>query len=152
MNDILTRPEQVGFTGTRRGMNDYQRINLRRFFSLLERNYNTKCHHGNCIGADEEFNRIALTFGFWTIAHRPDNPTLESRIQSCEVRDPLPYLVRNKVIVRSSQVMVIAPLEMEEQQRGGTWSTYRYTKELNVPYLLLLPEPSEEPDESTFVY
>jgi len=49
----------IGFTGTRSGMNYFQK----RHVSKLLEDYSSICvtaHHGDCVGADAEFHELVL--------------------------------------------------------------------------------------------
>jgi hypothetical protein len=50
------------------------------------------------------------------------------------------YLERNKDIVRESASLIAAPLQAEEQQRSGTWSTVRFARKIGKPVFLILPD------------
>lgn len=47
------------------------------------------------------------------------------------------YLERNKNIVDSVELLIVAPKSPHEELRSGTWSTYRYAKRIGVPTLIL---------------
>lgn len=118
---------KIGFTGTQYGMSASQ-TNL--FIQFCQAHAklggDLQFHHGQCINADEQAARIAKQFGFWIVSHPPLDRKKMSAFPADEVRPAKPFLVRNKVIVDESDMMVAAPLTDEEQLRSGTWSTIRY--------------------------
>jgi len=119
----------VGFTGTWRGMTLEQ---IRAVKALLEELDPTDVHHGDCIGADENFDDLARDHG----AHRVAFPGTDSRGRSPKraycltehERPAAPYLERNRAIVDSSDYLVACPGEFVERTRSGTWSTVRYAR------------------------
>jgi hypothetical protein len=98
---------KLGFTGTRAGLTAAQAARLRELVAGA-----TEVHHGDCVGADEQFHRIAIAAG---------------------VLPPQPYLKRNQAIVRSTDYLVGCPKEATEPRPGrgqGTWSTIRFARRL----------------------
>lgn len=131
----------VGFTGTREGMTPTQKIAVAQMFrdaSVIE------AHHGDCIGGDEDFHNIAQIAGVRIEIHPPENTKLRAYCQGAAfVHPPRPYLVRNRVIVNSVQVMIACPKEEYEPlpSRGqGTWSTIRYARKCDVLLRIVWPE------------
>jgi hypothetical protein len=115
----------IGFTGTRVGMTAKQK---RRVKKLLEKA--TEAHHGDCVGADEQFHELCIAANVPVIIHPPSDPKLRAWCKGAKkVCRPKPYLERNKDIVISCDVLVGAPKESSEPAPGrgqGTWSTIRY--------------------------
>ncbi len=96
-------------------------------------------HHGMCIGGDADGHVIAKSLNYWVIGHPPQNPYLVAQLECDELRLEMPYLIRNKNIVDETEMLIAVPAEPEEQQRGGTWSTYRYAKKIGKSTVLILP-------------
>lgn len=121
---------RVGFTGTREGMTPEQRIALR--YLLLE-HLPKEVHHGDCLGADSEFHNAAIALCCPVIViHPPSNNQLRAFCGGDAVREPKPYLDRNRDIVDETDVLIAAPKEMEPPaslKGHGTWSTYFYAKD-----------------------
>jgi hypothetical protein len=131
----------IGFTGTRHGMTEVQRgevMFLTAMFAGIAKRF-TRARHGMCIGADEEFHRIARSCGYAIDGH----PCNISRLRAdCHVDTLHPSkspLVRNADIVDASTVMIAAPYEATEQQRGGTWTTIRMARKAGRPLAIVLP-------------
>jgi hypothetical protein len=134
----------IGFTGTREGMTDEQRSVLQLVLetSLAVHNIYTvgeapeapAFHHGDCVGADAQAHEIARAAGWTIILHPPDN---DSQRAFCKlvgeepelVREPLPYLERNKQICEHTNMLIACPGTMGELLRSGTWSTVRYARD-----------------------
>lgn len=134
-------PQRLGFTGTRHGMTPEQKRTLR---IVLRKHEGWWLSHGDCLGADEEFHRIARRLGFdsnsiWI--HPPARSELRAHCEAPPGRIFLPktYKERDRVIVEMSARVLAAPAEAEEQLRGGTWFTVRCARELGRPVKIILP-------------
>lgn len=123
---------KVGFTGTQIGMSPDQKRRLYETLRKLKtssKDENNEFHHGDCIGSDTEAHEIALMLGYDVIIHPPTNPKKRTFCEGYKRRaNPLPYLDRNKRIVESTEILIVAPKSSIEELRSGTWSTYRYAK------------------------
>jgi len=130
---------RIGFTGTQIGMSMAQKNELHAFLrkaKMLEGE--VEFHHGDCIGADDEAHDIAALVGCDIIIHPPTNPKKRVFREGFKRRaNPLPYLERNKRIVNSTTVLIVAPKSDTEELRSGTWSTYRYAKAMGKTIVLL---------------
>lgn len=140
--------KHVGFTGPRNGPTAAQSDLLRRLFSELEVDVAagagvkpTIVHHGDCIGTDAFVHDLALAHGLRVVVHPPTERQFRAYCEHPdELRDPLPYLVRDQVIVDESDLLVAVPGKAEEERRSGTWSTVRRAWLQQVPVLFLLPD------------
>lgn len=140
MNRIL------GFTGTREGMSKVQAQTLYALLTALGRGDHT-FHHGMCVGADTEAERIVLLAHptCWVIGHPPENKRLfsDSRLTH-EVLPAKAYLVRNHEIVSAAELLIAAPKEGQEPEtaaRGqGTWSTVRFARAEHKPIYVVWPD------------
>lgn len=130
---------KIGFTGTRKGMNEFQMDAVRDFleFHYLEI---TEVHHGDCVGADEQFHRLAETMGIRVVLHPPILTRNRAFCSADETLDPKPYLERNHDIVDATDYLIAVPKEVEEILRSGTWATYRYAKRHKKPTMLVTPK------------
>lgn len=126
----------IGLTATRHGMTAAQKHAFREFGAGRD----CQLHHGCCVGGDSDGHFIAREFDWWVVGHPPIEPYLIARLRCDELRKPEAYLVRNRNIVDKVQIMLVVPQEMEEQQRGGTWSTFRYAIRIGKPTGLILPD------------
>lgn len=139
----------IGFSGTRLGCLLEQHKALSALLrQLLEVQHGTT-HSGDCVGADHEFHALARELDCWTIGHPPTNPSQRAFCEYHETRPPQPYLLRNARIVGESAVMIACPAEMTEQQRGGTWSTYRLSLKCGKLTFLILPDGTVKRTEAT---
>ncbi len=61
---------KVGFTGTRKGMTEFQKTEVRRLLTEYMHGRDMEAHHGDCIGADTDFHNICIDMCiylfFWT--------------------------------------------------------------------------------------
>ena len=119
----------VGISGTRHGANPKQLDKIKAILKSYKRRGAEKFRHGDCIGVDVEAAEIARELGYSIISH--PGPLGVGSISDFTM-ERLPFLDRNKVIVRMSDVMLIVPHTNTEVLRSGTWATYRYAKKRNV--------------------
>ena len=129
---------KVGFTGTQSGMTEDQAI---AFTSLLKDLNAKELHHGDCIGADAQANKIALALGVETIIHPPtDSRRRAFCLGAKEVKPPLPFLKRNHKIVDDCYSLIATPVGYEEVLRSDTWATIRYGRSLSKPVIIIHPD------------
>ena len=140
---------KIGFTGTRHGMTDIQKHEVRNLLTQY-RPYpwpgvQLEAHHGRCVGADEEFNNIARTLMYDTIGW-PANNVDEKNKSHClctTLHEAAPALIRNHYIVDACKQMIACPYEYEERWRGsGTWAAIRYAKKVKKPLCIIYPDGS----------
>lgn len=137
---VITLSKRVGFTGTREGMTTDQIITVDGILSddLIIR----WAHHGDCVGADADFHRIAKLQGLFTKGHPPTDPKLRAYCDFDEIADPRPYLLRNGDIVTETDFLIATPKEMTEQKKGGTWWTVRCARSEGKPIMIVWPDGS----------
>jgi len=131
---------KLGYTGTRFGMTEYQKMFLRDFF----RSHTiTELRHGKCIGGDEDAHLIA-----WLetdhvqkiIMHPPIYKKFESKICSTEPPDivELPakgFLDRDQDIVNAVDMLLACPKDFK-QLHSGTWYTINYAHKVGKPVII----------------
>ena len=133
----------VGFTGTREGMSIKQLDVLE---ALINRSSFREAHHGDCVGADEQFHMIVdnkkhtSEHPLRIIIHPPDNPKERAFCLGDSMLEAKPYLVRNDAIVRSSHVLIACPLNAREEHRSGTWYTIRAACKAGHKIYIILPD------------
>lgn len=136
----------VGFTGTQKGMTGAQKFRVG--MMLTETEDISFARHGDCIGADEEFDYLCAVRSINVIAHPCD---IRSKRAHClEKHADLPYylsekpvkppLERNQDIVDESDVLVATPAGFEEEQRSGTWSTIRRARKRGILVIIVWPD------------
>lgn len=132
----------VAFTGTRIGMIRGQALTISRLLKDLRPD---AVHHGDCLGADAEFDAMAAAQGIRRVAH-PCH--LRGRLEKtyrafcpCDiVHRPLAPLARNREIVTRCHTLIAAPAQTAEQLRSGTWATVRYAWEAGLCILIVNPD------------
>lgn len=134
---IGCRRMRIGFTGTQNGMTSLQKEILNYFLSKCKGEF----HHGDCIGADAEAHDIAEKY-LEPVIHPPIIQSKRAFKKAKRIATPLPYLVRNKIIVSETDELIAAPKEFEEQMRSGTWSTIRHAKKLKKRVAIIYPNGS----------
>ena len=128
---------RIGFTGTRQGMTAEQARALR---DLLRSHPGAALHHGDCVGADEQAHDIAVSLGCSVVIHPPLEDRQRAFKPAPRIHTPRPYLVRNKDIVRETELLIAAPAEPSEQHRSGTWSTVRFARRQGRAVWLIQPD------------
>lgn len=136
----------VGFTGTRLGMTDLQKIAVREHFD------NNKSivylHHGDCLGADAEAHLEAVYFGIKVIIHPPENSRHRAFCTNVAIVEiTAPYLSRNHKIVDASTYLVATPQGFKEEFRSGTWATIRYARKQGKEVVIIYPDGMEVHDD-----
>lgn len=120
---------KYGFTGTRSGMNDFQKQQI---INLIQKDIFLgnfiEVHHGDCLGADKDMHDICEMLNIKTIIHPPIDQKLRAFCNSNYIHNPKQYLCRNKDIVNDTDILLACPFSKKEEYRSGTWSTIRYAK------------------------
>lgn len=127
---------KVGFTGTRLGMTEQQRSAL---LVTLRRLGAGELHHGDCQGADAQAHDIGRSLQLHIVGHPPTGSGLRQFCVCDEIRDPLPYLARNRNIILQTQILIAAP-DGPERSRSGTWATVRHAIRSGLPYVVINPD------------
>lgn len=130
----------VGFTGTKAGMTkeQWQGVSL-----LISQLVPTDVHHGDCVGADEEFHKLTER---WTTIVRHAHPPVDKKywanveLRTGDVLYPeKSYHDRNHDIVHACKTLIVAPISHIERLRSGTWSTFRYARKIpNGPRIIIV--------------
>jgi hypothetical protein len=130
----------VGFTGTARGMNLGQKLELHTLLEgLLSVHGTVVFHHGDCVGADAEAHKIAKEIGLRVVVHPPTNPRFRAYCTGDEIRSVAPYLDRNRAIVHESAILIATPAQRNEVLRSGTWATVRTARKAERKVIILYP-------------
>jgi hypothetical protein len=138
----------IGFTGTQRGMSEAQKREVKAIITKFVSQQPTdgmifhQAHHGDCIGADAEFNELVDNKWCLTYSH-PASDVAESKKAHCQCDDinpAKPALIRNHDIVYVADLMIACPGQFKEAQRSGTWATIRYARKCHKPLIVISPD------------
>lgn len=140
---------KIGITGTREGMSLFQLDALTKMLDII--NYNCRVndikpefHHGDCKGVDEQGAKIAKELGYTIVSHPPESDYLRAYFESHESKAPAGYLQRDRNIVDECDLLIVVPLQMTWQPKGGTWYTHDYAKKINKPFNVIYPGVENE--------
>jgi len=144
---------RVGFTGTQRGMERRQHGAvaelLRRRLSPPHMSVKIEAHHGDCVGADEEFHHLVrelsdrlLLGDSRIVVHPPEISRKRAFCQGDEERVVKNYLARNYDIVEDTDLLIAAP-GTSEILCSGTWATIRHARKLRKTILRIMPNGTE---------
>lgn len=118
----------IGVTGTRRGMTAAQVSAAQDILRDLSTEVE-EMHHGDCIGADEQFVAIVRSILPSTkVVCRPCEHPSRAFTQADETMPTKKPLDRNRDIVNAADLMFGFPGAMKEELRSGTWATIRYAR------------------------
>lgn len=135
---------RVGFTGTREGLTEQQKDALK-VWLWNDDIPPLRFLHGCCVGADAQAVDIVGQSLFYdrVIWAYPSNLLKLTDELAWAASDtvffPRDPLVRNKLIVDGSDVLLACPKGPEEQ-RSGTWSCVRYARKQKVPVVVFWPD------------
>jgi hypothetical protein len=147
----------VSFTGTQDGMTIQQNGAILRILELYlsgrDDPKDVEVHHGDCVGADQEFHDIAHSLGCHTVSHPAskgdgywgwDSKPHKKRAfcQVDEIKMPRPPLIRNKDMVDICDVLLATPKTKIEIMRSGTWATVRYARKKVKYHIIIWPNGS----------
>ena len=96
--------------------------------------------------SDEQAHDIARALGRAGVIHPASLPDQRAFKSALDIRQPKPPLVRNKVIVRETALLVAAPADAMEQHRSGTWSTVRFARKLGRAICVIRPDGTLIPE------
>jgi len=135
---------KMGFTGTQDGMTDDQVALVVEIITKLTEM--TEMHHGDCVGADEQFFTIvrAQLPDVEIIGHIPEDESKRAFCDNDVEREPLPYLVRNRNIVAEADVLIATPNGPERMRGSGTWATIRYARKAGIKLAIIWPDGKYE--------
>lgn len=128
----------IGFTGTREGMTVAQTNALIQAILDLGGDYR-EAHHGDCVGADRQFDQICRELLFdLIVAHPPKDDKLRAYCDADIILPVKDYSDRNQDIVNASTYVIGAPLD--NSQKGGTWQTIKMAQKKGNLYKVVFPD------------
>lgn len=123
---------KIGISGSRNGITKTAEGILTTF---LANSKISEIHHGDCVGTDQTFHNICLSFGMNIVIHPPSNPVMRAFCEGGKVLPMKHFLERNRDIVDSVDFLIALP-------RSGTWSTIRYARHCQKPVFIIFPDGS----------
>lgn len=118
----------IGFTGTRLGMSDNQKENVKAFLKSISDELKIQAViHGGCIGSDEDFHKLCEGIPRVVLLGHPlmypDDVSRRGDISGEDVviQESKPFLVRNRNIVKKCNILLATPYDFKD--KGGTWYT-----------------------------
>lgn len=142
---------KIGFTGTRKSMTKKQKSIVSYHLWVHTCHISGEAHHGDYIGADAEFHRMAMRLGLKVFKHpaiagiphpRSDQRAYCEGGTELEAKDAL---VRNRDIVDAVDIMIAAPAQRWDVLRSGTWMTIRYAKRIGKQLVIVYPDGTSTP-------
>ena len=132
---------KIGVTGTRKGMTEYQKLQLHDILTTFRGKYfPLQFHEGDCVGADAESTKIAKKLGYIIYSHPPLKEDLRAWTEYDFEYSKKSYFARNRQIVDYTDILIVIPKETTKQNIGGTWYTHDYALSKNKPVLIIWPE------------
>jgi hypothetical protein len=129
----------LGFTGSRDGMTEAQHAEI---LKLIEEWKPAEGHHGDCVGADEQFDSILAERKIKRVIHPPINETLRAFCRGDLVMRPAGYMQRDRWIVRSTNQLLATPRSKNDLSKSGTWFTIRFCRQLGKKVHIVFPDGS----------
>ena len=137
---------KIGITGTRSGMNEYQKkLVLEILSKVISIHPVSEFHHGDCVGVDVEAADFTKILGYHVICHPPEKEELRAFHDSDTILKPLSHFARNRNIVNMTDRLLVVPYQDSPQLSGGTWYTYSYAVKVGKPTTIIYPKRSCTP-------
>lgn len=126
----------------------------KRQLMLVLKEYSGQFHHGDCLGADEQANDMAVnsvrpiatnTPRYHIVIHPPSDDKIRAYCnpEGCEIRLEKPYITRNHEMIDETDRLIATPKTVQEELMGsGTWATIRYARKLKRPVMVIFPDGS----------
>lgn len=132
---------KLGFSGSRHGMTREQKDFV---VDYLLKNLDNieEVHHGDCVGSDEQFHKIAKSYNIKIIIHPPNNYSKRAFCSGSIILEEQDYLKRDEEIAKSCDVLIATPSADSFRQviRSGTWYTINKAKEFNKKIIIVKPD------------
>lgn len=138
----------LGITATRVGLTRRQKTAVISLHFTHQLPDHFKLRHGGCIGGDEDIHKIFRETSSVYVIVYPQNALSDSVSTFCvndadEIRESLPPLVRNRLLVDESSLLIACP-KGGEYMRSGTWATIRYARKVHKEIWIVWPDGTLE--------
>lgn len=139
---------KVGFFGTRYGTTSVQFNVLQELISKLDM---TEFHHTDYVGADAQAHDLVRSvFPKVRIYTHPQNSfSYRAFCRGDVIRQGSPFLVRNRVLIKSVDTIVIVPSTMQADWRSSVWIAARKANALHRLVIMVLPDGTIQNIERT---
>lgn len=133
----------IGFTGARDGMTHAQ---ISTMIKLLMRIYaKTMCmskgEHGDCVGADADFDALCRGLGIPTECRPCTLESLRAHTPAVQLAEPVAPMQRNRDVVADSDLLLACPPNFKRIARGsGTWATIGFAEEKGIDVHVVYPD------------
>lgn len=114
----------ISFIGAPGGMNAYQKTSVERLLKMFEP---TEVHHGDCLGADEEFHNIATRLNLYTASHPQKDEELKANCMANHINLAKSKERANRDLVKVCELLLAAP-DVPEGHFDPTWMVIRTAK------------------------
>ncbi len=145
---------KLGFTGSRRPLIHPQVVALTEFLvhPIIPQGVKPgiwEAHHGDCTGGDEYFHDTIGVVNPECIRHvhspRENQHRAFVTVRSTDILwPPKDYLIRNRDIIESCDLLIGCPSSMTFSLGSGSWWTIEAAKKVNKPTIIILPNGSKE--------
>lgn len=133
----------IGFTGSRTGMTPITSRMVAEIVRMIKDHAPCTGLHGDCIGADADFDQICKDAGMVTKIRPCTFESMRANCDAEEIAEPMAPMQRNRDIVGDADVMIACPPNFEEIKRGsGTWATIKFTRRAEKPLYIVYPDGS----------
>ena len=134
----------IGFTGTRNGMTEKQVSKIHTLLTGFVGEINPALIlglHGDCIGADDDFNMLCLSENIKTLCRPCTFENMRAHRTSQQIAEPETPMQRNRKITAQADVMIACPPNYTEIKRGsGTWATIKFSRRAKKPLYIIFPD------------
>lgn len=129
----------IGFVGELAGMTPQQRLRVGQLVAGAD-----EAHHGDCIGATQQFHSLCRKHKVPIVSHPPSEPALRAWLTGVDRAErALPHDEAMSEIVREATVLIAAPKEAHEPaptKAQGAWSLVRYARKRETPTKVVMPD------------
>ena len=130
----------IGFTGTRNGMTNEQISQVCRILHSFRASDECEGLHGDCIGADADFDAACAALQIPTQCRPCTFENLRARCTDA-ISKPMAPMDRNRAIVADADVMIACPPNYTPIKRGsGTWATIGFAKRAGKRLIVVYPD------------
>ena len=134
----------IGFTGTREGMTLAQKEVVAYLLRNIEmKSFIDHVSHGDCIGADADFDEIASKMNIVRWAYPSNISSMRAHTEdrgAILAIEPRPPLERNVMISVGAKYLIACTKSPDEQVRSGTWHAVRCARKNKTTIYIVFPD------------